>query len=62
MKRGLKDEEEEGMSIYNTEVYIIQNDGFVKKMGMKEEEENARNIYNTEVYIIQKDEFERRWD
>jgi hypothetical protein len=28
MKRGLKDEEEEGMRIYNTEVYIIQNDGF----------------------------------
>jgi hypothetical protein len=39
--------------IYNTEVYIIQNDGFLKKMGMKEEEENARNIYNTEVYITQ---------
>jgi hypothetical protein len=26
------------MSIYNTEVYIIQNDGFGKKMELKEGE------------------------
>jgi hypothetical protein len=47
MKRGLKDEEEEGMSIYNTEVYIIQNDGFGQKMGMKKEEGDRRKLYNT---------------
>jgi hypothetical protein len=73
MKRGLKDEEE-GMNIYNTEVYIIQNDGFEKDgikgrerwMQIEDRTEGKGRyetiIYNAEVYIIQNDGFGQKMD
>jgi hypothetical protein len=35
----MKEEEENARNIYNTEVYITQNESFDKNMGLKEEAE-----------------------
>jgi hypothetical protein len=42
------------MSVYNTVVYIIQNDGEMKR-GLNEKAEDTRQLYTIQKYIYNTD-------